>query len=95
MASMSRHERALSYAKRLKAASDYSEEAKKILNEINGLVWSKDSKSLSLTEKQAILDEIKKIIELGEKTDSGKIIVEAADNSGILDVIDMLKNNVK
>ncbi|MBA7491352.1 hypothetical protein ES702_01897 [subsurface metagenome] len=95
MSSMSKRERALNYAERLQSARNKNEEAEKILKELNGLVWAKDNTSLPREDKLAILEETKSIIQEGLEIREGKILHKAADNSGILDVIDMLKPKVK
>ncbi|MFQ5962685.1 MAG: hypothetical protein ACE5KZ_00190 [Candidatus Scalinduaceae bacterium] len=95
MASMSKHERALSYAKRLKAAEDVYAEARAIRREVNSLVWSESNKPLPLDEKIAILEEAKHIILKGKRDQAGRIIIEAGDNSGIIDVITNIEQNLK
>ena len=95
MSSMNRRERALYYAERLQSARNKNEEAEKILKELNGLVWTKDNTPLPREDKLAILEETKSIIQEGLEIRDGKILQKAADNSGILDVIEMLKPKVK
>lgn len=92
---MTRHERALHYAQRLKSSRNIIEEAKKIKNELDGLVWSKNKTPLPLSEKLAILDEVKKIIIHGERSKDGYLLIEAGDNSGIIDIIDSIENQLK
>ncbi len=95
MASMTRHERALYYAQRLKSSQDIFKEAAKIKKEIDSLIWSKDKTPLPLKEKLAILNEVKRIIIHGERSKEGLLLIEAGDNSGILDVIDSIENELK
>ena len=95
MASMSRDVRALSYVKRLREAKDLNAEALRIKNEINGLVWSETQVPLPQAEKIALLEETKRLVRSGKKTDKGEIIVEAGDNSGIIDVIDSIEKEIK
>lgn len=95
MSSMSKRGRAINYAERLQLARNKNEEAEKILKELNGLVWAKSDTPLPREDKLAILEETKSIIKEGLEIREGKILHEAADNSGILDVIDMLKPKVK
>ena len=95
MAGMSSRERALLYAKRLKESKNVNEEANKIFEEVNSLIWSKTEKPLQKEEKIKILEEVKSIIAEERKLQDGEIIVEAADNSALLDIIDLLKQKIK
>ncbi len=92
---MNNKERARNYLERLKNAKDVRAEAQKIANEIEGLVWSKDQKKLTKAEKFQILNELEQLAVHGEKDSRGYVIVEASDNSGVLDVINALKNGIK
>ena len=92
---MNRQERALSYAKRLKEAFDIREEAQKILNEVDSLVWSESRKSLSLEEKIAIIQETRRIFSTGILREKlGDDLIKAGDNSGVIDVIDDIENEL-
>ena len=93
---MTRQERALSYAKRLKETYSLNEEANKILKEINDLVYSKDNSPLPLDEKIAIIRETRKIFSQGLLRERfGDVIINASDNSGVIDVIDSIENELK
>ena len=95
MASMNSKERAREYLDRLKAAADIRSEAQKIANEIDSLVWLKDQKKLTREEKLQILNELEQLAIHREKDSRGYIIVEASDNSGVIDVISALKKGIK
>ena len=95
MASMSRHERALSYARRLIAAQDLYAEARAVRNEVDGLIWAENRNPLPLEEKTRILEEVKSIILGGERDQDGRTIVQAGDNSGIIDVITNIERELE
>ena len=94
MASMNNEERARHYFQRLKKAHDQIAEARKIIDEINGLVWSKTQEKLTKQEKLDLIREIEKIISHGEARED-KFLLESSDNSNILEVIKALKRGVK
>ncbi|MDA3875097.1 MAG: hypothetical protein PF795_14205 [Kiritimatiellae bacterium] len=92
MASMNNNQRAEYYAKRLKESENLEQTRLEILREINSLQWKATEKPLTREERLEIVRLLEE--KLFGPTKFGKL-VEAADNSGILDVIDNLKNNVK
>ena len=81
---MTRNERAVRFAKQLKAATDPQAEAKKIKVELDGLVWAETRQPITKEEKRAILVETKK-----------QVVVLAGDNSAIIDIIDALEIQIK
>lgn len=93
MASMNSRERARLYLERLKKATNKNVEAKRIIDEINGLFWTKNQKKLSVQEKLELIAILEDLALHGEKQD-GRVIVEASDNSDILEVIRLLKRGV-
>ncbi len=96
MASMSKEERAISYAKRLKEAINVKEEAKNILDDVDSLVWSEDKRPLSLEEKIELVRETKKIFSLKLLRERfGDDYIKASDNSGVIDVIDSIEDALK
>ena len=95
MASMNRKQRAESYLKRIKGSSNKEQEYKKILDEINGLVWSESQKPLSKEERLAIVDEIENLFNQQTIQKSEGLVVNASDNSGVIDIIGALKRGVK
>ena len=95
MASMNRQERALSYAKRLKEAFDIRAEARKILDEVDRLVWTESNNPLPIDEKIAIIKETRRIFSTGLLREKlGDEIIKASDNSGVIDVIDDIENEL-
>lgn len=93
MASMNKSQRAAHYLERIRKAKSPLEEAKGILAEIETLVWSNTNQRLTKQEKLEIIEELESLaFPTLRKSDR---ITEASDNSGILDVISLLKRGVK
>jgi hypothetical protein len=92
MASMNKSQRAAYYLQRIRTAKNPKEEVQKILAEIDTLVWTSTNTPLTKQEKQEIIEELELLI-ISTITKS-KPITEASDNSGILDVIHLLKRGV-
>ena len=95
MASMNNKERARLYLQRLKQSSDKFAEAQSISDEINSLVWSSTQKKLTKQEKLQLIRELENLALHGGEQRDGMIIVEASDNSDILEVIKALKDNAR
>lgn len=96
MAGMNRNERAISYAKRLKETYNLRDEARKILEEVDSLVWTQDNRAISTDEKIAILRETKKIFENRQLNETfGDDRIKSTDNSGVIDVINQIENEIK
>jgi hypothetical protein len=90
-------ELAASYAKRILEATNKQQEGLKVLAEINDLVWTNTQKPLTKEEKQSIVDDIASLISpiIRKSEVFDRVITEASDNSGILDVISMMKRGAK
>ena len=99
MASMTRKERAESYLKRILTATNREAESTKILEELNGLIYSSNNEPLSEQDKLLIIEVIEELHTnpLVEKSKSLEQIqiAEASDNSGVLDIIEALRRGVK
>lgn len=95
MASMSPKERALHYALRIKSTEDPSAEMAKIKSELNGLVYVQTKKHLSSEDKIQILKTTRSILAGGKRDVDGGMIVEAADNTSTLDIIDSVLNELE
>lgn len=93
MASMTNSQRAAHYLERIRAAKNPAEEAQSILAEIETLVWTNTNTRLTKQEKLGIIQEVESLS--FPTLQKGARIVEASDNSGILDVIKLLKRGVK
>lgn len=105
MASMNNKERALHYAERLKKATDKRTESKEIINEINTLYWISNNQPLSKEEKLSLIRDIEELIRQrgrvsqeryrkGESIEEG-FVVNASDNSELIDLIAAMKGSVK
>jgi len=90
MANLSRSDRAALYARQLKSADNLEIEISRIRDNLDSLVFVATQQKLPKEEKIAILVETRTILARGKKADDGRMIVEAADNSGTLDIIDRL-----
>ena len=102
------NELAVGYLKRLQNTSDVSAEARRIIAEINGLVYSNTNNELSRADKLRIVEHLESLAVLKKKVDSIVLNedfsvreesenfsqVNASDNSGILEVITKLKGGV-
>lgn len=93
MSSMNKTLRAEHYLDLLIKSKNKEEEALKIITEVNDLVWSGTEKKLTKQEKLEILEEVTILFNL-RSLERGPI-VEAGDNSKILDVISLMKRRVK
>lgn len=93
MTSMTKNERAAHYLKRIKSAPNPLIEARAILEELNSLIWTSTGQKLSRQEKLEIVKEIESLA--FPTTRRWEPATEASDNSGILDVITMLKKGAK
>jgi hypothetical protein len=93
MASMNKSQRAAHYLDLLRKTKNPIEEAKGILAEIETLVWSNTNQRLTKQEKLEIIEELESLA--FPTLRKSERIVEASDNSGILDVISLLKRGVK
>lgn len=82
MARMSREERAKEYLQRLKN-NPTDLEARKIVVDLNSLVYAESKKPLSKEEKLAIVNEMLKQASFG-------LILEHADNQEILSLISLV-----
>lgn len=105
MASMNNKERAIHYVERLKKATDKRKESKEIVNEINTLYWVSNNQPLSKEDKLSLIREIEELIKQkgrvsqehyrkGEAIEEG-FVVNASDNSELIDLIAAMKGSVK
>lgn len=94
MTPMNKKQRAESYLKLIRDSSNKELVYKKILNEINGLVWSETRQPLSKEERLAIIEEIDNLFQQ-EIQKSKALVTNASDNSGVIDIIGALKRGVK
>lgn len=94
MTPMNKKQRAESYLKLIRDSSNKELEYKKILNEINGLVWAETQQPLSKEERLAIVEEIDNLFQQ-EIQKSNVLVTNASDNSGVIDIIGALKRGVK
>lgn len=93
MASMNRSQRAKYYLEIIRAANNPIVEARKILAEIETLVWESTNKPLTKQEKLEIIAELESLAFPTLRKSEG-LVTEASDNSGILEVISLLKRGV-
>jgi len=90
---MNKQQRAAHYLARIRETRNSPDEVERILSELNSLVWTESQKPLTKQDKLAIIEEIRS--QAFPLTKSWEVIVEASDNSGILDVISALKKGAK
>lgn len=109
MAEMNNKQRASLYAERLMKASNKQAEAENIVNEINQLYWVKNSNPLTKDEKLALIKDIEELISKKSKVSQEHykekreglesleegFVVNASDNSDLIDLIVAMKGRVK
>lgn len=95
MASMNSTQRAASYLKRIIESSNKDLEFKRILDDINSLVWTESKRPLSKAEKLAIIEEIERLFHEQPILENKRYYTNASDNSGAIDIIGALKRGVK
>lgn len=81
-------ELAKQYLKELKESTNKATTAKKISQGIKGLVYSTTNKPLSLEDRKKIVVSMRELLE-------ERIIVEAADNTEYLNLIDQILKDVE
>ena len=95
MASMNRDERAKQYYDRLRLASNPAVETQRIIEELNGLVWSKNNQPLPRDEKLRIVESLESIVIANESHTSFSQHRDAADNGNVLELIKAIKGGTK
>jgi len=93
MASMNKSQRAAHYLERIRTAKNPMEEAQRILADLDTLVWTSTNTRLTRQEKLEIVEEFESLA--FPTLRKSERITEASDNSGILDVIQLLKRGVR
>lgn len=66
-----------------------------IANKIKGLSYTKSGKSLSESDADAIVDEIQRILSSKKEAPGGGFIVEAEDSSKFIQMVKMIRQEVK
>lgn len=84
------NELAASYAQRIKLSESKREVARQIINEINSLTWDANKQALSKSEKLQLVQ----LIDDNLNPKGPGIKVEAADNSEIIDILDIIRGSM-